>query len=152
MGGGVYWAGSALQPKPFDPLDLPQQTVSNTIKGIPGPAVLEGDDVVVTATICNTSATQISITGISVWSEQAPPGDSVELGGRVAQLSPGCVTRVYANAMPAGVMTRVDQLEARGEDTSTWLIEGTRTPIRRGGVPKVWRTDDFTIVAKKSAK
>jgi hypothetical protein len=145
---GAILGRYALQPTPFDPLDLPRQTVLNAADPATGhPTVPLDGDVRVRAKKCNTADVPILVSGLLSWQSVRPAGSIIEVGSGTTPRNPGCVVRRYSNPIPAEVIARTAQLLDRGEPYVLWRIVGTETPVTSGpSVTRTWSTQKFAVV------
>jgi hypothetical protein len=129
----------------YDPLgDFPTQTVTSD-QPIP-----VGHDVGINATQCVNAAHVVKLTGDTRWVTVDPAGSSFTGNHGQGERSPGCHLLHFENPMPVAVIVRVNQLAAQGIHITTWVIEGTATPIAPNGerpVTRAYRTDNFRIAA-----
>lgn len=144
---GLFWA----QPSPFDPLaPAATQIVTSRVPAVDGPAVRLGDDVKVTATICNESDESIKVGGFIQWETVQPRGTAIartDFGGR--PVLPGCTEFQFANVMPDEVVERTEQLFEQGVVEVVWRVVGESIPVSSSGeegVPSPFTTQNFRVV------
>ena len=143
---GTTVAVRALQPKPFDPLRLPDQSVLSRVPGVHGAATRESSGFVqVSGTKCNTSRKPVTTHASAFWETTYPPGTVIPIGGRVGQQQPGCHTKTFLDPIPPGVLAANRALRARGV-IALWFVTATLDPEGANSVTRAWRTESFRIV------
>lgn len=148
---GGWLIRDASEPAPWNPLgEYHVQAVAERVPGVDGPAAVLGAPLHVEGTKCNESGEPVEVTGTLRWQSIDPAGAS---GGHVtvnAVRSPGCVTRDFLNPVPPDVLRLMRAaIMARGGQPVVWAVTGEDTPLApdgRRGVPRIWRTENFTIV------
>jgi hypothetical protein len=145
---GVALGRYALQPSPFDPLELPTQSVLNDEDPATGyPTVRLDGDVRVRGEKCNTADGPVLVSGALAWQSVAPAGSIVHVGSGSSLREPGCEVRRYSNPIPAEVVTRTARLLERGQGYVVWRIVGTETPVVSGpSVTRTWMTEPFAVL------
>ena len=112
------------------------------VEGYEGPAVMLGEQVPTTGTLCSTADGAIDVLG-NVWWQR--PGTSIRIPvveDFPNNIEPGCRRLSFENDIP-------DEVEAfvrTSNEGSEWEITGSATPTRSGGVTATWRTEPFWVV------
>ncbi len=134
------------RPEPVDALDYPVQRVLNTVAGSNRPTVLFGQDVTVRGTKCNTTPDPVAVSGVTSWVSVDPPGTVIEVGRGNTTRAPGCVTRVFSDPVPAGVLARTAAVVAHSAaPCMTWTITGREAPSDPLIEPEVWTSEPFDV-------
>lgn len=137
---------NASRPEPFDPFQLPDQTVLSRMPGVNVPAAKYTELLKVRGTKCNLEARPVSLTSVRVWATEAPPGTIVFDARGVGALPPGCTTETFQNPIPAAVLVADRRLRSSGIKHPLWRITAELTPQGKHVIARSWRTEPFELV------
>jgi hypothetical protein len=122
------------------------QDVTNTVTGVPGPAVIAGDGVVnVLATKCNLTDTPLDVRGDIIWQSVDPRGFTLVTGQGVSQRAVGCTDFAFANPIPSAVVEHTQTLVDKGRAFVVWQIVGTERPQCDNCADEDWWSEPFRV-------
>lgn len=139
---------NASRPDPFDPFQLPDQPVLSRVPGTAGPATTYGGDLIVQGTKCNLSGHTVSLTSVSVWASEVPPGTVIPDARGLGALPPGCTTTRFVNPVTPELEGADRRLRASGVRHPLWRLTAELTPQGKDVVARSWRTEPFELVPR----
>jgi len=133
--------------EPEDVLKFPSQNVANRHEEGEVPVVNIPSSVVVKSVKCNTSESDIEVTGKTYWTGVAPIIPAIEVAEGTAIREPGCVSLTYVNPVPQEVKDITCQILERDKvETVAWRINGSETPIDTNRYQvATWTTETFYL-------